>query len=204
MGKWLPIQLFICLLVSSCGKSYVIENGQVYLSGWNEGVGNYRRPVEGADAATFTDLQFGDDCGFAFGRDKEHLYIDGVVLKDLDPSSFQFMGNYVFRDAHAAYFFGFYNDLNDTRIDSIDPNSIVLLEYPWARSGDRLIHGRTWIALDGLVDFQALNESWGRTDRHVIYEGRVVAGADPASFKATSSYQGHDRSHRYEFGKVVD
>lgn len=191
-------------MVAACGKSYKIENGQVYLNGWNEASGNYQRPIDGADPASFENLEFDCDCSFAFGRDKDHIFIDGKMMEGIDPSSFQFLGNYMFRDAHSAYFLGSYYDLNDTRLDSIDPGSINLLEYPWARSGDRLIHRGKWIALDDLDNFEALNESWARTGLQVIYEAQVVDGADPASFTATNNFQGRDRWNRYEFGKVVD
>jgi hypothetical protein len=204
LSWWVPALVVICSLFAACGKSYTVENGQVYLSGWNEASGNYQRQIEGADAASFENLEFDCDCSFAFGRDKDHLFIDGNRMEGMDPSSFRFLGNYIFRDARSAYFFGFYNNLNDTRIDSIDPGSITLLEYPWARAGDRLIHGRTSIALDDLENLEFLNGSWARNDRLVLFKTQIVDGADPSTFVATSDSQGHDRSHRYEYGKVVD
>jgi hypothetical protein len=197
--------ILIALIISlftSCRHGYKVENDEVYYEYWNEGSGQGKRLIEQADAATFQTIEFDCDCSFTFGKDKNHLFIDGELIKGIDPNTFKYIGNYIFSDKERAYFFGFYNDLNDCEIKGVDPNRIELIEYPWAKADNILIHGQDTIYLDDITDFIPIDKDWGKTKRKIINENKILFGADIATFKVMSSFEAEDKNHKYQFGFI--
>ena len=149
--------------LTSCRQGYKVENDKVYYEYWNEGSGQGKRLIEKADATTFQTVEFDCDCSFDFGKDKNHLFIDGEPINDIDPKTFKFVGNYIFADKDNAYFFGFYNNLNDCAIKGVKPSQIQLIKYPWAKAGNFLIHGHDTLYLDDIcVDEGARGKGVGR------------------------------------------
>lgn len=187
-------------LLTSCQHGYKIEDGKVYYEYWNEGSGQGKRLIKGADAQTFQELNFDCDCNFEFGKDKNGLYINGELIKNIDPNTFNFIGNYIFRDKDSAYFFGFYNDLNDCVIKGVHPDKIELIEYPWAKAGNILINGRDTVYLEDINEFVSVDDNWGKTKKQIVNKDEILYGADMKSFKAISSFEGKDKNYNYEFG----
>jgi hypothetical protein len=201
--RWAYVALALSLM-TGCSTGYKVERDGVYYEYWNEGSGQNKKKIANADARTFEELEFDCDCSFKFGRDKNHLYIDGKTMRNIDPATFNFVGNYIFRDNKPAYFFGFYNDINDYAIKDVNPNKIKLISYPWSKAGDTLIHGGDNLILDDINSFKPIDKDWGLTKQHVIYKSKILAGADPKTFKVINSYSGKDKLHDYEFGKIKD
>jgi hypothetical protein len=199
--KILIIVLTISFL-TSCRHGYKIENDKVYYEYWNEGSGQGKRLIEEADAATFQTVEFDCDCSFAFGKDKNHLFIDGELIKNIDPNTFKFIGNYIFRDKDSAYFFGFYNNLNDCVIRGINPDKIKPIKYPWAKADNFLIHGGDTVNIDDIDEFIPIDNDWGKTKKYIINNNKILHGADVETFKITSSFQGKDKNFNYEFGII--
>ena len=191
-------------VLTGCRRGYTIEDGKVYYEYWNEGSGQNKRLIKGADARTFEILKFDCDCSFEFGKDKSRVYIDGKSIDNIDPGSFRFIDDYVFRDKDSAYFFGFYNDINKCVMKGVDPDKLELISYPWAKAGNTLIHGHDTLSLDDIDDFQPIDEDWGRTKKYVINNDEILKGADPKTFRVINSYSGRDRKHIYEFGEIKD
>jgi len=195
--------LFIGLMCfTSCKRKYTIEGDKVFYEYWNEGSGQNRRLLEMADSKTFQPIEFDCDCDFKFGKDRNHLYIDGKPINNIDPYSFTFIGNYVFRDKDSAYFFGFYNNLNECSIKGINPDRLKLIKYPWSKADNILIYGNDTILLQDINDFIPIDKYWGKTKKHVINENKIINQADPKSFEVINSYSGKDSKHTYEFGKI--
>jgi len=191
-------------LLPSCRQGYKIEDGKVYYEYWNEGNGQGEWLLEKADANTFQIVDFVNcDCSFKFGKDINHLYINGKIIENIDPLTFRFIGNYIFSDKDSAYFFGFYNDLNDCAIKGIEPNKIKLLKYPWAKAGNILIHGGDTIILDNVNDFIPIDEDWGKTNKYVINNNRIIYGADVETFKVINSFTGKDKDYNYRRGYIA-
>lgn len=204
--KRLFILLFVFSIMTSCRRGYKIEDGKVYYESWNEGVGQNKWFIEKADAKTFQTVKFDCDCNFYFGKDKNHLFIDGEPIRHIDPATFRFIGNYIFRDKDSAYFFGFYNNINDCAIKGVNPDKLKLLSYPWAKADNILIHGFDTLSLYDINEFQPIDENWGKTKTSII-NGiifRVVdfKDADPETFQVINSFSGKDKRHTYEFGKI--
>lgn len=188
--------------MTSCRHGYKIEDDKVYYEYWNEGSGQNKRLLEQADAKSFEPISFDCDCSFEFGRDKNHLFINGDPIKNIDPRTFDFMGNYIFRDKDSAYFFGFYNNLNDCVIRGINPDGIELIEYPWAKASKTLLHGGDTLFLIDVNDFTPIDKNWGKTSKYIIYENRIILGADVESFEVLNSHSGKDNRFEYEFGEI--
>jgi DKNYY family len=199
-------QIFITILtisyLTSCRQGYKVENDKVYYEYWNEGSGQGKRLIEQADATTFQTVESDCNRSFDFGKDKNHLFIDGEPMNDIDPNTFKFLGNYVFSDTDNAYFFGFYNNLNECAIKGIKPNKIELIKYPWAKAGNILIHGHDTVYLDDIKDFIPIDDNWGKTKEHIINKNQILYGADVETFKIISSFQGKDKKFNYEFGII--
>jgi hypothetical protein len=200
--KGMFAMLLGCLILSGCRTGYKVENEKVYYLYWNEGSGNGKSYVQEADAATFQKLEFDCSCPFSFGRDKDHLFIDGRLISDINPNSFRFVGNYVFADDKAVYFWGFYNDINDCAIKGIDQSKLQLISYPWAKAGNVLIYGKDTLTLDDIEDFKPIDKNWGLTSKYVIYENQILTASDVATFEVINSYTGKDKKHIYEFGQI--
>jgi hypothetical protein len=140
----------------------MVEGDKVYFESWNEGSGHSKRLLEHADAKTFQELILKSDADFEFGKDKNHLFINGELINNIDPNTFNYIGNYIFRDKDSAYFFGSYNSLNECVIKGVNPNNIKLLKFPWARTDKLLIHCQDTLFLDDINDFKPIDEAWGK------------------------------------------
>jgi DKNYY family len=203
-------QLFILLMtisiLTSCRRGYKIENGKVFYESWNEGNGHNVFLIDSADAKTFEQIEFDCNCDFKFGKDKNHLFIDGEPMRNIDPITFRFIGNYIFRDKDSAYFFGFYTTINDCAIKGINPDNLKLITYPWARADNILIHGFDTLSLDDIDEFKPIDNDWGKTKKYVINgiinQVEILKSADPETFQIINSFSGKDKQHTYEFGKI--
>jgi hypothetical protein len=196
------ITVFTILILTSCRRGYKVEDGKVFYEYWNEGSGQGKKLVEKADAKTFQEFSLNCDCNFEFGKDKVHLFIDGQLIKNIDPNTFKYIGNYIFRDKDSAYFFGFYDSLNDCVIKGINANKIKLIKYPWAKTDNILIHGSDTVHVDDINEFNPIDDYWGKTKKHIINKNQILDGADIETFESTSSFQGKDKSYNYEFGFI--
>lgn len=192
--------------MTSCRKGYKVENEKVYFESWNESHGHNKFLIDSADSKTFKEIKFDCDCDFKFGRDKRHLFIDGELIKNIDPNTFRFLGNYVFRDKDSAYFFGFYTAINDCAIKGVNPDKLKLITYPWARADNVLINGFDTLLIDDINDFVPIDENWGKTKKYVINgiinSLTILKNAEPETFQIINSFSGKDRKHTYEFGKI--
>lgn len=190
------------LILTSCRRGYKIEGDEVYYETWNEGSGQNLQLIEQADAKTFQKLILESDSDFEFGKDKNHLFINGELINNIDPKTFKYIGNYIYRDKKMAYFFGAYNNLNDCGIKGVNPDKIKLIKYPWARTDNLLIHGRDTLYLNDINDFKPIDEHWGKTKKYVINENRILYGADLETFKIINGFTGKDSNYNYEFGFI--
>jgi hypothetical protein len=87
--KQVIIIVLIISTLTSCRRGYKVEGGKVYYEYGNEGSGQIRRLIEQADAKTFQKLTFDCDCDLKFGKDKDHLFLDGELIKTIDPNTFK-------------------------------------------------------------------------------------------------------------------
>jgi hypothetical protein len=193
--------ILIAILFTSCEKKYIIKNESVYLKGWSEANGGYERLVPNADSKTFENMEF-EDVNCTFGKDKYHVYMDGEIVKKCDPKTFEYIDNYFFRDKNAIYFFCFYNSTDDWRINSINPKKFKIIKDYWATDGEYLLNGYRTLKLDDLNSFVPLNENWGKTKTHIIYQTEIVKNVDYNSFEVIDLYSGKDKNHTIESSDI--
>ena len=194
------IYIFLFLVsLSSCEKKYIIKNDSVYLKGWSEANGGYERLIANADPKTFEDLEF-DDINGKLGKDGKRVFYDGEVVKDCDPKTFKYLGNYLFKDKNSLFFFGFYRDANDWKIDGVNVKQITLFSYPWSTDGQYLLFGYQKLKLDDVKDFQPIDEQWGKTKSKIIFESKVLKMVDYNSFKVINYSTAKDKNHTYTYG----
>ncbi|WP_367178982.1 DKNYY domain-containing protein [Flavobacterium sp.] len=196
--------VLLFLLLTSCTRGYKVEGGKVYYEYWNEGSGQGKLLIKEADAKTFEELNFDFEHNLEFGKDKNHLFIDGEVIKNIDPKTFRFIGHCIFRDKDSAYFFGFSNNINDYVIKGVNPNSIKLLKYPWAKADNILIYGSDTLNVNNVNDFIPIDEDWGKTKEHMINNTQILYDADLETFEIISSFEGKDKNYNYESGFIKE
>lgn len=192
------------LLVSCSDHKYIIDDNKVYIIGWNEGNGNYKKLIKIADANTFQTIETETDYYSLFGKDKNYVFKEQEIIDGADPKTFKFVGNYIFKDKKSAYYFGMiYND-KGPRIDSININNLKLLESPWAKAGERLIWGYTSLKLADINDFQPINEDYGKTKKHIIFQGKILENVDYETFEVIDGGFAKDKNHKFLFGEIDD
>ena len=185
--------IVIFLMCFGCKEKYIIKNDKVYKQGWNEGVGNYEYIVEGADFKTFENLDF-DDINLVLGKDKDNVFMDGKIIQNCDPRTFNSLGDYYFKDKNSIYFLGFYSSEADWKIDSIIPTKFRIIKYPWATDGKVLIWGSHTLQLKDLKSFTPINENWGKTKNEIINEYKILKNVDYSSFKVIDDYSAVDKN----------
>ena len=198
------IFLLLSICIFSCKRKYTVEGDKVYFHYWNEGSGSQKWLLDSADGNTFKSIDMNCNCNFVIGKDKGHVFMDGIPINGIDPNTFSFVGNYIFRDKDSAYFFGFYNNIQNCRIHNVKPDKIKLIEYPWAKADNVLIHGHDTLLLSDISDFSPIDEHWGKTKKHVIYNNKILKDADPKTFKVINDFTGKDKRHTYEFGEIKE
>ncbi|MGS0747438.1 DKNYY domain-containing protein [Halpernia sp. GG3] len=194
---------FLSLILTSlfsCKKGYEKENGKVYYEHWNEGSAQNKKLMKNVDFKTFKEIEFKDKTSFSFAKDKNHLFIDGDIMKNIDPETFTFINNYYFKDKNKIYFFGFFNDINDCSVKGIDSNHFQTLKYPWAKSGKILINGQESVFVDDIDSFKPIDEDWGKTNKYIINRNVILKNANPKTTKILSSYEAIDGNKKYKYG----
>lgn len=199
--KMFFLVIFI-LILTSCNPEYVIEKNKVYYKYWNSASGNHKELIEKADAKSFQKIKVDDNSNLCIGKDKNSIYIDGKPMRNIDPKTFKYLGNNIFSDIDSVYFFGFYNDINHCSIKGIDNRKIKLIEYPWSKAENILIHGKDTLTINDISSFTPINNDWGKTKNYIIYKTKIIIEADLKTFEIVNSYTAKDKNHTYELGDV--
>ena len=207
LNIFLEILLILVLFtLTSCKRQYVVEGEKVYYKYWNEGSGKNKELLDSVDAKTFKEVK--SDCDILFAKDNKHVYINGQLIKNIDPNTFIYAGNYFIKDKDSVYFLGVYmdigidNNIKNCVIKGVDPSKLILIKNSWAKAENTLIHGNQTVKLDDINDFMPIDETWGKTRNKIIYTTEILHEADLATFEIINSYTGKDKNHTYEYGKI--
>lgn len=196
--------VFCTLFLGGCKKEYIKEKDKIYLKSWNEGLGIMKIEVINADPESFKTIYFNCKSDLVFGKDKNCLYIDGIEFKKADQNTFNLVGNFVFRDKDSAYFLGFYDEIENTTIHNVNPNTIKVFSiFLWAKTNKSIIWGKETFNVNNVSKFVPINENWGKTDSQIIFQNNIVEDVDYYSFKVIDNYKGKDKNNTFENGKIV-
>lgn len=214
------------IFLKSCTFRYENDGQEVTWHTWNEGTGHNSRKVN-ADPKTFEELDdyYGRDKTHAFYRgdlikgadgasfrvlkkgyavDLTNVYNSGEIIKGADPESFKVHSEELTEDKNDFY-------KNGTALNVRDKSSFEILK-------DRLGRNTKWgkdkyngYYLDGTVisniDYATFHPIKARIPMQsgcyaadksrVIFKGKEIPGADPATFKEVDFYIGQDNHRAY-------
>lgn len=158
-------------------------------------------PVKGADIDSFMWC-------LDFAKDKNRCYIAGSVLKGADPGSFEVLNMYFARDKNQIYTAGgmqqkldretfevldegFETDLHNRKrkITSYakDRQGLWMMEYYSLKP--------TSVKGIDTSSFKRINDGFAKDSRFVLWRGKKVKNADPATFIAFNINYGRDKNH---------
>lgn len=136
------------------------------------------KPIEGSDPASFHAVGEGkQNDSLYFGADKNNVYLDGKIIPEIDPLTFQHIGKHFFKDSKHVY-------ADATIIKGCSPESVrVLNNYYIADSSDAyFIDEATALPLksENVRNIQ-VNDFIATDMKYVYYRGIKIDDADGAT-----------------------
>lgn len=157
--------------------------------------------MTGADPATFEELKTSGST--YMGKDKAHVFFDTRILTAADPRTFEFIGDWYYKDRQFVYFFGFYHDINQCQLDGADPSTFMKYsKTPWGRDATTIFWATRPVHTDPKT-FEPVNKHWGKTQSHVVYKDSVIQAIDVASFRSLNENYARDNRNVYYGPDIV-
>ncbi|WP_183406967.1 DKNYY domain-containing protein [Nocardioides marmorisolisilvae] len=226
-----PLALALLVVLVGCGgaPSSLFHSAGYYVRGdtvyYLDAFPGEASKLPQADAKTFTILDT------TYAKDKNAVYLDGVVLPDADPGSFGLLevsgyskdATHVFmRDrvlSEDPDHFTFLNGdggvtkdsahvyWSDGTVLSDDPQHFAILSqdgfYLFAKDGENVFVNGTAIKDADPGTFKVERGAYGKDSEGVFYFTGPVHGADSSTFKVLDGPYARDDAHAYWMGKVV-
>jgi DKNYY family len=155
--------------------AYGKDNERVYYE--SSGSSGTVAPIQEADSATFASL------GYGYAKDEKGVYLFGNIILGADPNTFLVLGP---SDAPEGSLSGdtYAKDKNQIYLDGrplpsyVDVDSFVLV---YDAVGDPTSYAKD------------------KNNVYNAYDGSIVSGADPRTFKVLSPYYAEDKQNVYSF-----
>ena len=153
------------------------------------------RLLENADAATFKSFGFSG----VYGKDKHHVYLEGVQIKDADPNSFEILEALYQYAKDKNYLFA-----EVKKIGEIEDG----FEYLGNGFAKNNIHafrqGRVIKGANGKT-FELLDEKglFAKDEQFVFSGDKIIEGADVNTFHQVKHNFYADKNHVYYFGNKI-
>ena len=212
--------LLVGLGVCGC-THHDIEQGHVFYVRWNEGSGQSKVLIPGADAATFQELDHP-----LYGKDKNRVYYKANALKGADPRSFVALLDYYGKDKQYAYKESsrienadartfqvveqgpYSTDRHDYYFDTLalkvnDCRTFVILTKTygygyWAKDKTHYFINQRKFPLRDYASFALLDGGYAKDRFQAYFMDSVVVGADPATFRVREFAYAQDKRAQYE------
>jgi len=223
LWKW--ALLFFVVLLSACNHPYTNDGKQVRYNFVDEGNGFVSLKVD-ADPQTFEDL------GEGYGRDAQHVFIEGKLVEGADGATFKYLGELYGVDANHVWHY-------DTIMSTADPKSFRVHNYHLTEDTadfywcGRAVHVVDKLSFVTLGDNDAYDTRWAKdkynaycmgyapvpladnesfhtikgarwmsgdyaADKYRVYfQGHIVEGADPQTFREVDYQVGQDKDRVY-------
>ncbi len=129
--------------------------------------------LKDVDISSFQVLKSG------YSKDKNHVYLSGEIAPGVDQKSFQILNEMYSKDKTSIYYLG--SNPDDNKIKETDPESFAV--FP--------------------SDTEEKNLDFAKDKKHVYWAGRIILGADPATFQLFGGFYGKDHSAIYKLNEVM-
>ena len=222
--KYLTL-IFLITILSSCNLGYEKTENNVYYKYWNEGSGNNKFEVIGANPMTFKIL-----ANKEYATDKNQAYYKGIAIPFSDSKTFIALEGFYSKDKNHAYReskiingadsenfkiidgWSYTKDLKDYYYDTIplkvnDISSFKILEGNYGNWAKDRTHYYIFSKKYPLADynsFEVIGEGYAKDNKKVYFKNSVVAGADPKTFEPTEYAYGKDANYRFDGSKKLN
>lgn len=216
------------IILSSCELGYKNDGKEVTWHSWNEGNGYNVRKINANPATFKSlEDKYGHDDKHAFfegeiipeadgssfkslgewyASDKNHVYLSGEKIEKADPNSFKVHNDRLGEDKNDFYYY-------HTPLNVKDKSTFEIIKD---KTGDDTHWGKdkynAYFLINGAVikniDYHSFRPILGRgysssgryaVDKNKVYfEGQVVLGADPITFKEVDYFIGQDKYRVYK------
>lgn len=186
-------------LLCSCGDGgeYEITDDGVYYTYWTFSFGTRHDPLPDADPSTFESVKDW------LGKDARHVYFKENLIDGADPSTIKADKYPLSHDARDYYY-------EASALHVVDLASFKVLHRNrydddiWAIDSRCAYYDSIRIAGVDVATFEVVNFAWARDKARVYRFGKVLDGADPATYKEdTESGYGTDKSHVWYYGTLL-
>lgn len=187
--------------------------GESGLAKDNEYVWNGLKIIERADPTTFKLI---DGYDYWYATDKDHVFIRGKLIHQLNPKTLNIINKNYAKDADTVWLTLQFDPAGE--ILGADPATFVILPNQGSSAGTFASTGSEYTKdaqhvyfLGSLLEgadpktFVVLSARYGKDASNVYIMDKVLKNADVATFKAssTNAWVGEDKNHLYDGGKVV-
>lgn len=187
----------LLLLMAACtgGPEYVVQDNVVVYSYWTFSFGRLNDTLPGADPSTFKAVNSW------LGHDSERVYYENRLVPDVDVATLKAERRPLFRDKNDYYY-------ETTPMRVADLSSFKILKWFeddfWARDSRYAYFDTLCIRDVDLASFEIMNMMVARDKKQVYYFGRVLPGADPATFEPMgNSVYYRDKSHVWYYDELM-
>lgn len=188
------VVLLIMLIVGGCSwvnegltsnfGGYLVKDGKVTYHTGMQGLAMKRSwEVEGADAATFASI------GYGYGKDKNHAYLDGLIIPSSDGATFDVIKAPYAADKAHVFIRGYQLSDSPTTFKII----AELEKGTFSTDRKKVFYGSEEF-LPGTVDAATFEQmglgEFFRDKAHVYTPEKMIEGADPETFRALGTNNG--------------
>jgi hypothetical protein len=177
----------------STTDSYLLTETEAYYNGV---------PIDGVDHDSF------DILNQEYAKDARHVYSNGRILPNRDPTSFVVLGKSEY--GHPTYT----KDKNNVYVAQdilvgADPATFEVISASYAKDAKRAYWEGIPIRNADVASFTVFevsgiqSEWWSKDARSIFYTDDTVPLADPATFRPINKWFGKDAHHLYSESSVV-
>lgn len=189
------------MALTSCHSDYEEKNGKIYYN-WTHG-GNWTKEstlLKNADAKTFETID--NNINLNLGKDKNHVFKDASILEYADPSSFEQVKEYYWKDKNNVYLLQFGG--TDCRIKNADPNTFKIINnFHWTSDKNNIYYEFEQLLNVNPNKFVAIDKEWGKDENFYYYHNLRIDSLDYKTAEIISSSYIKDKNRVYFQDKIV-
>lgn len=167
---------------------------------WNEGMGNYERVLENADAESFSEIKTDENL---YGKDKSKVYYENKIISGADPSTFKYVLKGYAIDKNRAYYY-------DDSLAHSNPKRFEIIDVYFSKDDQNVFYKNKALNVCSVDEFSLVFPSernvlgrWSTDGCSYFYNEYKVPSND---YENTIVYKGslgisRDKNNVYQFDK---